>query len=325
MGKSGKTVSIRDDDSQQTTKSKSLHSVPSSSSSGPATESPTVSQSVSYAATKAQNKKILEQIDKQSSVSITNVPSDFLFGETIDLHRWTLILTDDNLKFLSEQSRENKFMILDAAKPDIPGIFSRFWETGTCQQGILSLNIANAKDVTNVGLIRIARRNPNLRELDISGCHALSDASIREVGMNCAQLANLNLSSCHSIDGAGFVAIAECCKLLRKLNISKCRNIQKWGLNKIFYECKKLEEVDVSYLREVCDEELRILAQNCPNMVKLVAKEAPYISDQGINVMCQYCPDLDYLDVSRSQMAFRVTDVCLLAMAQGIPTMIVYI
>lgn len=271
---------------------------------------------VDYAAAKAQNKKILQQVDKQSSVLLTSVPTDFLFGEYLDLHRWTLILTDDNLKLLSEQSREDKFMILESSKPDIPGIFSRFWETGVCQQGILGLNISNAKDVTNVGLIRVARRNSNLRDLNISGCHSLSDASIREVGMNCRQLASLNLSSCHSIDGAGFVAIAECCKLLRKLDISKCRNIQKWGLAKIFYECKKLEEVDVSYLKEVGDEELRILAQNCPNLVKLSAKETPYVSDQGVLPLCQYCPELDYLDVSRSQMAFRITDVCLLTLGQ---------
>ena len=244
------------------------------------------------------------------------LPIELCRGERIDLHCWSLLLNDDDMRALSEQSTVHQFPFIDTSTQDVTEMLKRFLETVSFPKGILSLNISNAKEVTNMGLIRVVRKNGALRELDISGCFNIGDTALREVGMNCTSLQSLNLSSCHTIESGGLVAIAEFCKSLKKLNVSKCRSLQKWGLSKIFYECKKLEEVDISYLKEIGDEEVRVLAQNCPNLFYLAARETPYISDQAITAISQNCPDLDFLDISRSQMSFRISDASMLALGQ---------
>jgi len=64
------------------------------------------------------------------------------------------------------------------------------------------------------------------------------------------------------------------------------------------------------------DEEIRVLSQNNPRLLTLTANDSPNISDTGVLALSQYCPDLDYLDISRRDMTFKVTDVGLLALGQ---------
>ena len=269
--------------------------------------------------------KVLRAISKStnSALQLDDVPEEFLVGETVDLQRWTLVMTDKNMKQLSEPPATYSFV--DCAKPQVPEFFHDFFSKPpkSSSHGITSLNISGAKQVTELGLALFARKNTNLQYLNLSNCIEIGDAGMRDVGMNCPSLMSLNISGCHAITGQGLVSIAECCRFLTTLDVSKCKNLEKFGLTKLFFECKNLEKLNLSYLPQISDEEVRVLALNCPNIYHFDAKESCQISDQSILKLTQCCADLDYVDVSRSQMAFRISDVSLLALGERAKALLV--
>ena len=153
--------------------------------------------------------KVLKEIDKRSISLVLNVPSELCCGEVIDLHKWSLILTDEDMKVMSEQPVSERFPTIDASKSDIGEMFANFLKMSYYPNGIQSLNISNAKDVTNLGLTRVARQSHHLRDLNISGCLNIGDSGVREIGINCKMLSSLNISSCHTIESGGLIAIAD--------------------------------------------------------------------------------------------------------------------
>jgi hypothetical protein len=277
-----------------------------------------IKPSKAYEAAKLIALRTLKALSKTSvsAVQLDEVPKELLFGERVDLHRWTMILTDNNLKELSEQQSSGKLYYLDGSAAKVMNMFDSFYRPMKLKSGLLELNIANAKDITNYGIAMIVRNNPGMLALNVSGCSNVTDIALREIGICCPRIECLNVSSCQEIDGSGLGAIAESCHSLLKLDISRCRKVENWSMKKVFYECKLLEEVNVSHMAKVGDEEIRVLAQNCPNLIALHAAESPYISDTSIQVIAECCPDLDLLDVSRSEMQYRISDVSLLAVGQ---------
>jgi len=261
--------------------------------------------------------KILRAINKSSvtALQLDDVPEEFLRGSHVDLHRWTMVITDKNLKLLGEQSDDDCYTI-DCKQPSVPLMFAHYLDKKEISQRLLSLNIAYAKEVTNYGIAIIARNNPNLKDLNITGCINIGDAGLRDVGVYCHQLITLIMTSCDGIEGTGLVALADGCPHLLKLDVSKCKKLQKFSLSKLFFKCRLLEEVNVNYYLEIGDDETRVLAQNCPNMINFFAKECIQISDQTILSLSQYCPDLDNIDLSRTTMTYRITDVCLLSLSE---------
>ena len=45
-------------------------------------------------------------------------------------------------------------------------------------------------------------------------------------------------------------------------------------------------------------------------------QECPYISDTSIQILAQHCLDIDYIDLSRNEMQYRISDISMLALGQ---------
>lgn len=251
-----------------------------------------------------------------STLQMTAVPTEVLFGDKIDLHRWTIIVNDETLSDLSKQSESGKKYFLNTAAENLNGMFRTFWDASVFNKGLLMLNISNAKEVTDYGLTLIAHCSPELTSLNISGCSKISDIAIREVALSCKKLQDLNLSSCTGIEGPGLVSLSDSCEFLTKINLSRCYSVKNWSLQKLFRGCTRLEEIYISYNKEVTDEEIRVLAEHCPDLVVFEAIECIYLSDQCVLTLSQHCRDLDHVDLSRSDMLYRVSDVALMALGQ---------
>jgi F-box/leucine-rich repeat protein 2/20 len=254
-----------------------------------------------------------------SSLQFGDVPFELLMGDDVDLHRWSIILKDKNLKLLSEQeqlNRTTKRYFLNCSCDNLNDMFKNFWMPYVNSNGIIRLDLSGAKDITDFGLGMIARKSLNLTFLNVTSCINITDNGVREVGLHCLKLQDFIMSSCHNIEGSGLVAIADCCKNLVKLDVSKCRKLQNWSLTKIFYKCYKLQELNINYLKDVGDDEIRTLAQNCTSLTTLHAVECYYISDTSMLSLTQNCLDLEFVDLTRSQMSFRITDVSLLSFGQ---------
>jgi hypothetical protein len=250
------------------------------------------------------------------TIRFEKVPYELCIGETVDLSRWSMVLTDQNMEYMAKFPEHTpEYNYLDTTKGTLKEIFLPFWHR---QQsvGIVNLNISGAKDVTDFGLGCIARHCPLLKELKMNGCVTVGDSGLREIGICCRSLRTLHMASCHNIEGGGLISISEYCSILADIDLSHCRKLQRWGIHKLFSGCFKLEEVKVSHLICVGDEEVRVLAQSNPHLISFIAVEAMNISDTAVLALSQHCFDLEVLDVSRKQMATRITDVSLLALGE---------
>jgi hypothetical protein len=267
--------------------------------------------------------RALRLITKSSrtAIQLDNVPEDLLFGEKVDLHRWTMIVKDDSLKSLSEQRASGKQYYIEGASPTLSGMFADFWTPRTCPNGLLALNISLAKEVSDYGITVIAKMSPYLNTLIISGCTNITDIGLREVAMNCSKLQVLDISACPNIEGNGLVALAECCPYVSKLNISKNSHIKNWSLQNIFRRLYHLEEINISHMKDITDEELRVIAEHAKDLSHVDAQECFYLSDQGILYLAQFCKDVDYIDFSRSEFAYRVSDISLMAIGQKLSSL----
>lgn len=262
--------------------------------------------------------KALRAIYKSSpsAIKFDDVPEELLNGSDLDLSRWTMIVQDSTMKKLGPQMNSS-FYLVDPRASTVGGMFEKFWFQSSSSGGLMCLNISNAKEVTDVGLAHVVRSNPNITDLDISGCLKLTDSGLREVGIGCSKLRKLVMIGCYSFEGTGLISIADCCRQLHHLDVSNCRSLQRWSLSKIFSSCVQLEEVHLNHLRDVSDDEVRVLALNCRHLLVIQAKESPCLSDHSIQILAQYCHDLDFIDFSRTSMAFRISDVSLLALGES--------
>eukprot|EP00968_Pinguiococcus_pyrenoidosus_P007801 scaffold529_cov308-Pinguiococcus_pyrenoidosus.AAC.93 len=186
--------------------------------------------------------------------------------------------------------------------------------------GLRNLSVAGAEAIGDYGLEQIAKQCCTLTELNISGATLCSDVALRSLAMAC-DLKQLKINGCRGFSAAGLSVLGETCPRLQGLSMVACRQIAAWGLVKIFHGCAHLQHLDTSFCPIVTDEELRVLGANCHNLLVLRARECVHVSDAGIVCVANGCPRLTALDVSRSQFAFRITDIALMALGEKTPNL----
>ena len=70
---------------------------------------------------------------------------------------------------------------------------------------------------------------PNLTHLNMSFCgSAISDPSLRSIGLHLSALEELAVRGCVRVTGAGVESIIEGCHKLRVFDVSQCKNLQPW-------------------------------------------------------------------------------------------------
>lgn len=68
-----------------------------------------------------------------------------------------------------------------------------------------------------------------LRKLNLSFCgSAVSDLSLRSIGLHLLELNMLSVRGCVRVTGVGVEAIADGCHKLQHLDVSQCKNLVPW-------------------------------------------------------------------------------------------------
>ena len=128
---------------------------------------------------------LLKSVNKSvnTAVQFDEVPEELCWGEEIRLDQWSMVTTDNNLVEMSKMPRDA--FLPDASKKKVPDMFDRFFleEPSFMPHGLVSLSMKNAKGITDYGLSILLRRSPKLRHLDLTGCIAIGDVCMRELGI----------------------------------------------------------------------------------------------------------------------------------------------
>ena len=70
---------------------------------------------------------------------------------------------------------------------------------------------------------------PQLTYLNLSFCgSAVSDASLRSIGLHLLLLRELSVRGCVRVTGAGVEGVVDGCNQLQVLDVSQCKNLTPW-------------------------------------------------------------------------------------------------
>jgi F-box/leucine-rich repeat protein 7 len=70
---------------------------------------------------------------------------------------------------------------------------------------------------------------PLLQSLKLSFCgSAVSDSSLRSIGLHLLELEELSVRGCVRVTGVGVEAVVEGCSKLKIMDVSQCKNLLGW-------------------------------------------------------------------------------------------------
>ncbi len=130
----------------------------------------------------------------------------------------------------------------------------------------------------------ISNRCRYLREIDLTGCSLLSDASCDAIGSTCKELQRLSLESCLKISDAGVNDIARNCMALTALNLKKCQLVTDESLTAIGEACQHLRELTLGWMQQITDRGVYTFASyaSVKSMRTLDVSACRKIGDDGV-------------------------------------------
>lgn len=223
--------------------------------------------------------------------SVSTVPSNLqsITKTEWNLSFWTLLCTDECL--------ENLCIRNDTSQ-------------------VTRLDLTNADKITDKGIQLIGQKMPTLEDLSFKNAYRITEGGLKEVVTHCLRLRYLNLSGCLGISGVSFALLGQHALNIVHLNLSGCNQITAWSFIKIFQGCICLEDLDLSHCSQLTDHAIKVLGDCCPGLKRLNVKECIQISDIGI-VSLNALKSLESINISRKNLSSRITDVSLLALAEG--------
>ncbi|GAB0175713.1 dynein regulatory complex subunit 6 [Grus japonensis] len=160
-----------------------------------------------------------------------------------------------------------------------------------------------------------------LRELNLTNCIRVTDASVTEIAQRCHELTYLHLRYCENVTDAGIEALGNMSSLIsidisgtsisdmglralgchgkiKELSISECKNISDTGIQEFCEGTKYLEYCHVSYCPQLSDEAVRAMAFHCRRLTSVNIAGCPKMTDTCIQYLAAACHYLHFLDVS---------------------------
>ena len=126
---------------------------------------------------------------------------------------------------------------------------------------------------------------------------------------------------CNNWNGRGVTGVAlsvlgQECHRLTELDLSACRHAANWALEALFCGCPRLTALDLSHCPKLTDHDVRVMSSACHGLRTLALRECRQVSDEGVLEVAKACAALERLDLERSELPFKMTDVALLSVAE---------
>ncbi|CAO1605507.1 hypothetical protein XANCAGTX0491_009024 [Xanthoria calcicola] len=96
-------------------------------------------------------------------------------------------------------------------------------------KGLRDLDLSFCCALSDTATEVLALGCPHLRRLNLSFCgSAVSDSSLRSIGLHLLELLELSVRGCVRVTGVGVEAIVDGCHKLRAFDVSQCKNLNQW-------------------------------------------------------------------------------------------------
>ncbi|KAG5718610.1 F-box/LRR-repeat protein 2 [Termitomyces sp. T112] len=151
-------------------------------------------------------------------------------------------------------------------------------------------------------ILDIARFNPGVRQLELTGFDDIPDSAFAQLFRNLTHLQSLVLRGCTKVTGESMQAVAQNSKSLRILNVS-FTSVTPASLAPIVRACPHLEVLKVAGIQNWTDTTLLKLLADLPDEFQLpdlrtLKLRQTSISEASLTSILKLCPALRRLDIS---------------------------
>ena len=146
----------------------------------------------------------------------------------------------------------------------------------------------------------LAEKGEEVEEINFEGATHISEAALANIGRYCPQLKLLNLAGCHQLTGETVQAIADQCKLLAYVNLSDCKCIDGAGVAYLLEKTTNMHALCLSAL-PLLDAGLEMAFMRLHQHQALAVLDLSFcddVTDNALVQVAQYCPALEVLDIS---------------------------
>uniref|UniRef100_A0A8C8U162 F-box and leucine-rich repeat protein 13 n=1 Tax=Peromyscus maniculatus bairdii TaxID=230844 RepID=A0A8C8U162_PERMB len=202
-------------------------------------------------------------------------------------------LTDSSLKSMSVLKQLTVLNLTNCVR--ISDIGLRQFLDGPASVRIRELNLTNCSLLGDASIVRLSERCPNLHYLSLRNCEHLTDLAIECIS---------GMLSLVSVDLSGTLISNESLNILsrhrklRELSLSECANITDIGIRAYCKTSLFLEHLDISYCRQLSDDIIKTVAIFCTHITSLNIAGCPKITDGGLETLSAKCHYLHILDIS---------------------------
>lgn len=129
----------------------------------------------------------------------------------------------------------------------------------------------------------------NLRVLDLTDCHQLSDSGISKVVNAAPRLRNLVLAKCRNVTDRGVVSITRLGKNLHYIHLGHCSRITDYGVSHLVKFCSRIRYIDLACCTNLTDDSVSLLA-TLPKLKRIGLVKCAAITDRSLRALARPKP-----------------------------------
>jgi len=95
------------------------------------------------------------------------------------------------------------------------------------------VDLTGCWELDDATVVQLAISFPNLASISLGNIYSLTDLTLRGLATHSRQLERLNIRGCWRVTDAGVTLLGEYCPSLRSLSVTDCRDVSESSLSKL--------------------------------------------------------------------------------------------
>jgi F-box/leucine-rich repeat protein 2/20 len=170
-----------------------------------------------------------------------------------------------------------------------------------------SLDLSFCHRITDVALISLAENIHLLERVAFEACPLISDTGIETLLKTNPRLQQINLNACRNIGDRTLIALARHCPSLTQIDIAFCILISNDGLSQFATlksedSARLIRHLNISNCRRISDEGIVLFVKKCTRLTSLNVHFCDKLTDVGISMVLHQCLELENLNLEEVRL-----------------------
>lgn len=164
-------------------------------------------------------------------------------------------------------------------------------------QPIREIDLSGCDKISDASILYLAKKAPQLQVANLSFCNLITQEGIKSLCTHCTQLQNISLYYCH-INDAALIHVANSLPALKSLTIAGCNSITDNAISKLSQKCTELVYLDISHCKSITSSSIKAICSSLPNLQHLdLSWCSDAINDSAIQKIAK-CHKLQHLGLA---------------------------